>query len=304
MPPARGSTAIVPDMNSHVRPQPLAHQVAVVTGASRGIGAHIAQRYASAGAQVACVARTLREGGNALLGGSLEETVQTIQDRGGEAIAIEANLADPASYEQIVGAAHDAFGRIDILVNNAAVGFFGPTVDLAPSRWNLSWRVTVDAPLRLSQLVLPEMLARGSGRIINLTSEAAIGPGRGPYGPEAIDIGDVAYGMQKAAVERLTQGLARETYDRGVGVVALAPSQIVPTPGALFNAHLSSTDDPAAEDPAIICDAAMALATAPLDEITGRIVYSQQLLTERGELRGGTGYGVDPRLPVSGFSQR
>ena len=85
----------------------------------------------------------------------------------------------------MVAEARAAYGPVDILVNNAAVAFFGPTVDLPVSRWMVSWRVTVHATFLLSQLVLPEMIERGWGRIVNVTSESAIGPGAAPYAGDA-----------------------------------------------------------------------------------------------------------------------
>jgi NAD(P)-dependent dehydrogenase (short-subunit alcohol dehydrogenase family) len=275
-------------------------KVAVVTGASRGIGAAVAAMLAHEGASVLCCARTLNEGDHPLAG-SLERTVDEIRRAGGTAIAHPANLAVDEQCESVVTAAREAFGPVDTLVNNAAVAFFGPIVDVPISRWVASWRVTVHAPLLLSKLVLPDMLARGSGRIVNVTSESAVGPGAGPPSTGTA-VGDAAYGAQKAAIERLTQGLAQEVYERGVGVAAIAPSQIVPTPGALANGQISGADDSRAEDPWYMPEAIRVLLTDPLDRMTGRVVYSQQLLVERGIIPRGAGLGVDPARPVTGYA--
>jgi citronellol/citronellal dehydrogenase len=283
--------------------QSLEGKVVLVTGASRGIGADTARRLAAAGARVVCSARTLREGDNKFLEGSLEGTVAAIGEGGGEAEAVVSNLAEEESCAALVAAAEAAYGPVDVLVNNAAVGFFGPAVDLKPSRWNLSWRVTVSAPIFLSQLVLPSMIERGGGRIINVSSESAIGPGHGPHGRDPELIGDTAYGAQKAAIERFTQGLAVEVEGAGVGVAALAPSQIVPTPGALFNQLISGVEDPKAEQPTFMPEAILLLATLPLEAMSGRVVYSQQVLHEHGRLEAGAGLGFDGR-PLSGYAQR
>jgi NAD(P)-dependent dehydrogenase (short-subunit alcohol dehydrogenase family) len=283
--------------------QSLQGKVVLVTGASRGIGAETARRLAAAGARVVCSARTLHEGDNEFLEGSLEGTVTAIRAAGGEAEAMVANLAEEESCAALVGAAEAAFGPVDVLVNNAAVGFFGPMVGLKPSRWNLSWRVTVSAPIFLSQLVLPSMIERGGGRIVNVSSESAIGPGRGPHGREPVLIGDTAYGAQKAAIERFTQGLAIEVEGTGVGVAAVAPSQIVPTPGALFNRLITGPEDPKAEKPAFMPEAIFLLATLPLEEMSGRIVYSQRMLLEQGQIEAGSGLGFDGR-PLSGYALR
>lgn len=280
-------------------------QVALVTGASRGIGAHVAGHLASLGAAVVCAARTISEGDNPHLEGSLASTVDAIRAAGGLATAVAVDLSDETSCRELVETAAAAYDRpVDILVNNAAVGFFGPAAELPLKRWRVSWEVTVTAPLLLSQLVLPGMLRRGTGRILNLTSESAVGPGRAPYPDGHESVGDTAYGAQKAAVERLTQGLAEEVFDGGVGVAAIAPSQIVPTPGAVFNRIITGPDDPRAEPPSYLAEAIALLATIPLDEMAGRVVYSQQLLAEYGLLTDGTGRGVDPSLPISGFALR
>lgn len=280
----------------------LSDKVAVVTGASRGIGADTARRLAQAGACVVCAARTLRKGDNAVLGGSLEETVASIESDGGRAIAVETNVANDDACRGLIAQALAAYGRVDVLVNNAAVGFFGPTLELKPSRWDLSWRITVSAPVLLSQLVLPGMLERGSGRIVNVSSESAIGPGAGPYEPGDYGVGDTAYGAQKAAIERFTQGLAQEVHGSGVGVMAVAPSLIVPTPGAVFNQVLAGPEDPRAEPLKYMPEAIYLLATLPVDDVSGRMVYSQQLLVEQGLLDSGRGLGVDAARRVTGYA--
>jgi citronellol/citronellal dehydrogenase len=275
-------------------------KVAVVTGASRGIGAGVASMLAQEGALVVCCARTLREGDHPLAG-SLDRTVAEIRSAGGTAIAVAVNLAVDADCERLVDTAGSAFGPVDILVNNAAVAFFGPILDLSASRWLTSWRVTVHAPFLLSKLVLPEMVERGGGRIVNVTSESAVGPGAGPIAPGR-PVGDAAYGAQKAAIERLTQGIAQEVFPHGIGVAAIAPSQIVPTPGALSNGQITGVDDPRAEDPMYMPAAVRILVTDPVERMTGRVVYSQQLLLERGLIASGAGLGVDASQPVTGYA--
>ena len=276
-------------------------RVVLVTGASRGIGAATAMRLAADGARVVCSARTLGEGDNRFLEGSLEQTVGSIHEAGGEATAIVANLAEEESCRELIAETEGVYGPVEVLVNNAAVGFFGPTVDLKPSRWDLSWRVTVTAPLLLAQLTLPAMIAAGFGRIVNISSESAAGPGSSPYSSTLF--GDTAYGAQKAALERLTQGLAEEVESAGIGVAAVAPSQIVPTPGAIFNRIVTGPEDPQAEDPAYMPEAVTLFARLPLASMSGRVAYCQQLLVENGLIDGGAGRGFDGR-PVSGLSQR
>ncbi|NUT57202.1 MAG: SDR family NAD(P)-dependent oxidoreductase [Thermoleophilia bacterium] len=274
-------------------------RVALVTGASRGIGADVARMLAAEGAEVVCCARTAHDGEHPLEG-SLEGTVAAIRAAGGTAIAVQANLARDEDCERVVEEARAAYGPVDILINNAAVAFVGPTVDLPVSRWTVSWRVTVHATFLLSKLVLPAMIEQGRGRIVNVTSESAIGPGATPYTGGEI-VGDTAYGAQKAAIERFTQGLAEEVYPSGVGVAAIAPSLIVPTPGALANAQITGADDPRAEDPAFMPMAIRLLVSDPLERMAGRVLYSQQLLLEQGLIESGSGLGVDPGRRVTGY---
>ena len=153
------------------------------------------------------MARTLKEGDHQLAG-SLETTVEAIKSAGGEATAIASNISEAEQCQSLVKEAREVYGPIDILVNNAALMYPLPTKDYPINRWMRSWAVNVHAPFMLSQLVLEDMIAKKSGSIVNISSGAAIGPGRGPY-PGATG-GSSAYGMQKAALERFTQGLAQE----------------------------------------------------------------------------------------------
>src|SRR5215475_8326819 len=118
----------------------LENKVAVVTGASRGIGAEIARLLAAEGGRVICAARTLREGDHPLAG-SLETTVAAIRAEGGEARAVTANIAEPAECERLVAEAREAYGPIDVLVNNAALTYYIPIKDYPVSRWQRSWAV-------------------------------------------------------------------------------------------------------------------------------------------------------------------
>ena len=276
-------------------------KVVVVTGASRGIGADIARLFAAEGGRVVAAARTLREGDHPLAG-SLETTVAAIKAAGGVAEAVTANIADPAECEGLVAAARRLYGPVDVLVNNAALTYFVPIKDYPLNRWMRSWAVNFHAPFLLSQLVLADMIPRRSGAIVNISSGAAIGPGRGPYpDPSAGVRGGTCYGAEKAALERFTQGLASEVYADGVSVTCVSPSRVVPTPGTVFHRLVESMDDPRGEPPELMAEAALLLATEPLDRVTGRVTYSQQILKEFGRLANARGRGVDSR--GSGYSE-
>jgi NAD(P)-dependent dehydrogenase (short-subunit alcohol dehydrogenase family) len=276
-------------------------KVVVVTGASRGIGAEIARLFAAEGGRVICAARTLREGEHQLAG-SLETTVAAIRQAGGEARAVTVNIAEPAECETLVRAAAESYGPVDVLVNNAALTYYVPVKDFPLNRWLRSWAVNFHAPFILSQLALAVMIPRGSGAIVNISSGAAIGPGRGPYRDAAAAArGGTCYGAEKAALERFTQGLAAEVYQYGISVTCVSPSQIVPTPGTVYHRLVKSIDDPRGEPPELMAKAALLLATEPLDRVTGRVTYSQQILKEFGWITNARGRGVETR--GSGFAE-
>ena len=276
-------------------------KVAIVTGASRGIGAEISRLFAKEGAQVVCVARTLKEGDH-ILEGSLELTCAQIRESGGEATAIAANISLPEDCERLVEETKAVYGPADVLVNNAALTYFIPIKDFPLSRWLRTWSVNVHAPFLLSQLVLPDMIEAKGGSIVNISSSSAIGPGRAPYDDNARkDIAETCYGAQKAALERFTQGLALEVFEYGVSVTCLSPSVVVPTPGTLYHKLVSSMDDPKGEHPDLMAKATLLLATEPQEKITGRVTYTQEILKEYGMM--GEGQGVGVTKPGSGYSQ-
>jgi citronellol/citronellal dehydrogenase len=273
----------------------------IVTGASRGIGAEIARVFASEGGRVVCAARTLHEGEHQFEG-SLDSTVEAIKEAGGEATAVAANISEPPDCKKVVQAARDTYGQIDVLVNNAALTYFVPVKDYPLNRWMRSWAVNFHAPFILSQLVLEEMIGRKSGSIVNISSGAAIGPGRGPYGDDPRWIGGgTCYGAEKAALERFTQGLAAEVYQYGISVSCVSPSQVVPTPGTVHHRLVRGLDDPAGENPELMAKAALVLASEPADKVSGRVTYSQVLLKEYGLIDQGKGIGFD--VAGSGYSQ-
>lgn len=272
----------------------------VVTGASRGIGAEIARLFAAEGGRVVCAARTLREGDHPFAG-ALETTVAEIRAAGGEARAETANIADPAECERLMASARAAYGPVDVLVNNAALTYYLPIVEFPINKWKRSWDVNFHAPFVLSQLALTDMVPRRSGAIVNISSGSAIGPGRGPY-PEGTGVrGGTCYGAEKAALERFSQGLASEVYPLGISVTCVAPSQVVPTPGTVYHKLVKDMDDPRGEPPILMAKAALLLATEPLEKVTGRVTYSQQILKEFGWIEDARGRGVSSR--GSGYSE-
>jgi citronellol/citronellal dehydrogenase len=253
-------------------------RVAIVTGASRGIGAEIARRFAAEGAAVAVAARTT-EAGISQFSGTINETADQIRAAGGTAIAVTANLAKAEDRERIVAETSSQLGQPDILVNNAAVTYFVRVEDFSPKQFALMFAVQVEAPFQLAQLVLPGMRQRGAGWILNISSIAARHPVI-PPGPFA-GRGGTVYGMCKAAIERFSTGLAAELYPDNVAVNALSPTKVVPTPGTVFH-HLTTDGDPNSEPTSVMAEAALMLCHRDPQSLTGRVTYSQELLQELG----------------------
>ncbi|HSE03839.1 MAG TPA: SDR family NAD(P)-dependent oxidoreductase, partial [Methylomirabilota bacterium] len=268
---------------------------------SRGIGADIARLIASEGGRVVCAARTLEEGQHPLAG-SLATTVAAIREAGGEAQAVAANIAEAAECERLIREARARYGPVDVLVNNAALTYYIRVQDYPVSKWLRSWAVNFQAPFILSQLVLGDMVPRRRGAIVNISSGSAIGPGRGPYPDPTVGArGGTCYGAEKAALERFTQGLASEVFQHGISVTSVAPSQVVPTPGTVYHRLVSGLDDPRGEPPLLMAQAALLLATEPVERVSGRVTYSQQILREFGWIETARGRGVDTR--GSGYSE-
>ncbi|GGL11923.1 SDR family NAD(P)-dependent oxidoreductase [Nocardia jinanensis] len=256
-------------------------RVALVTGASRGIGAAIAAAMAGEGAAVVVTARSTDEAPRKLPG-TLDETAAAITARGGAVLAVAADLTDATDRERIVATAVERFGRVDILVNNAATTFFVPGAELPQRRARLMFDVQVMAPLHLSQLVLPGMKERGAGWILNISSLEAGAPAVPPSRFDALGTTTV-YGMCKAALERMTGGLAAEGFGHGVSVTGLRPGGIVPTPGLVFHGVMEP-DDPAAEDPQLMARAAVRLCSAPAAVYSGHVYESTALAGMPGDV--------------------
>ncbi len=252
--------------------------IALVTGASRGIGAAIAELFAAEGAAVAITARTVDDG-DSRFEGSLNATAARIRDAGGIAHPIAADLSRPADRARLVEEVLSELGPIDILVNNGAVTFFEPVADISEKRWRLMFEVQVRAPFELAQLVIPGMQERGKGSILNISSKAALHPQ-----PDAVTAGGAAtggtvYGMVKAALERFSTGLAAELAPDGITVNALSPTSIVATPGVVHHQLISPDREQFVEDESMMARAALALVSG---NHTGRVAYSHQLLAELG----------------------
>jgi citronellol/citronellal dehydrogenase len=252
-------------------------KVALITGASRGIGEAIAVRLAQEGAKIVVSARTA-ESGESRLPGTLHETVDRVKKTGADVTFIKADLAQAREREMLIEKAQDAYGPIDILVNNAAITYFTPVADFTEKRFKLMMEVQVYAPFHLAQLVLPSMKARRSGWIVNISSPAGLHP-KLPYPPGAR--GGTVYGMCKAALERFTTGLASEVYGDGIAVNVVSPG-LVDTPGVAVHGLINEATKSRVQPIEYIAEAVYRLASGDPKTMTGRIDYAEPFLKELG----------------------
>lgn len=253
----------------------LAGKTALITGASRGIGAAIAERFAAEGATVIICART--EEKHAHLPGSLKDTADTLRRHGGDVHVIAADLGKEADRIALVDEIARRTGGVDILVNNAAANFFMPFEKISESRFRVMMELNCRAPMHLAQLLLPSMRMRGAGWILNISSAVAQSSAP-PFTPFECDSFPLMYGMSKAALDRFTLGLAAEYYGKGIAVNGLAPVSAVATPGAIALNALPSRD--LVEGVEVMAEAALALCTGNPNQNTGRVVASGNYLQE------------------------
>ncbi len=252
---------------------------ALVTGASRGIGAAIAERLAAEGADVVITARTLDQHDH--LAGSLNETLERIARYGTKTACVAADLADENDRARIVGEATEALGGpIDILVNNAAAAIYAPLAQMPLKRRRIMFEVNVHATLDLAQAVIPAMQAAGEGWIVNVSSGSAKLRGGPPFelGVQATTIS--VYGASKAALNRITNGLGAELYGTGIRVNTVEPRAAVLSEGAveLVGGTLRPDQIESMEE---MVEGVMALCDCAPD-ITGRIAVSLDLIAEWG----------------------
>lgn len=251
---------------------------ALVTGASRGIGADVAKALAKAGAAVAVTARS-EEVTDPRLPGTIHSVAKEITDAGGKAVAIRLDVRDPESIAAGVKQAAEALGGLDIIVNNAAILVPGTLESVQARHIDLIWQIDGRGPLLVMKEALPHLKQAGRGHIINVSSRAAVFPGPGPYdNPRA---GGGFYGMIKAGLERYSQALAMELQGDHISVNVLSPQGRIRTPGNLF----AENDR---ENPSLDFETAEAMAKGTVwlceqpPEYTGHIHFDEDLVREQG----------------------
>ena len=240
--------------------------IAIVTGASRGVGAAVAGALAARGATVVCAARAT-DAAPLAIPGTLDATVRAIEAAGGQAIACRTNLAVDTEVERLVDETVDRHGRVDILVNNAAITFPGD-VEMSMKRFDLIFRVDLRAAVIASQRALPGMIERKTVAILNVSSAAALN-----YYP-----GQMVYGMAKAALEHFTVSLAAQVRPAGIAVNTFRID--VPVASEGFLAAMPEADHSDWEPPEVAAEGIVWMLEQP-PEFTGQNWGMAALRTEQ-----------------------
>ena len=273
-------------------PRSAARPVALVTGASRGIGKATAVALAGSGYDVALTARTVHPGtgyddsdvgGHRMLPGSLEETATQIEALGARAQPVVADLLDYQSLQAAAAAVLRSWGRIDVLVNNAIYtgpGGMVPFLELTVEQLETRLRANVVAQMVMTQSVLPAMLAAGGGVIVDISSHVALADPPAPVGQGGWGLG---YAASKGAFHRMAGILAVEFADRGVRAYNVDPG-FVDTERQQANAAANGLAGRYRGAPPSVPAAAVAwLATAPeAAALNGQTVRAQKLALDRG----------------------
>jgi 3-oxoacyl-[acyl-carrier protein] reductase len=203
-------------------------KVGLVTGAGRGIGRAIALRLARAGCRVVLAARTAAQ---------LDHVQKEIQNGGREAIAIPADLTVDAEIDRLVEESQKAWGTVDILINNAGWGKRAPVVKASVEDWEQTFRLNLRAPMVLAKLLLPNMIAKGAGAIINIGSVA------GKTG----EANGAAYSASKFGLIGFTQSLYEEVREAGIKVTVILPgfvdTPLIPANRQLDRSKMIQADD-------------------------------------------------------------
>jgi NAD(P)-dependent dehydrogenase (short-subunit alcohol dehydrogenase family) len=231
------------------------------------LGRAIAIGFSKEGAKVAVAART--EVDKKELPGTIYQTAEEIKALGMEALAIRCDVTDEESVRAMVDAVFSRFGRIDILVNNAGVAFFYPIAETPLRRWETVLKVNLTGAFLCTKAVLPHMMMRKSGSIINISSLAADERDSG-----AIPTG-VAYAVAKAGLDRFTWGLAVETGKYNIAVNCLKPKEPVNTEGMRFWTTEGERKGWVSPDKMVKC--AIFLAAQDASGVTGNVATDEEL---------------------------
>lgn len=252
-------------------------RVAVVTGASRGIGKQLSIDLAGAGWDVVCGARST-DAQRSALPGTIDETAEAVRAAGGRALAVALDVRDDAAVVALAERVYAEWGRCDLLVNNAAIAPPKPALDDSVKRWRLAVDINLNGPFQLMHAFCKRMAATG-GRVVNVSSVAALLPG----------FGRASYTATKRGLEGMSEALAHDLR----GHVAVNVLRIdLPIFSEGFGETLSEDDRYHFEHAVVASDAVLWLAEQPLTH-TG-FLHDLTALRAEGVVRGRTAYASGP----------
>ena len=255
-----------------------------ITGGSRGIGLAIALRAARDGAKVAIAAKTTEP--HPKLPGTIFTAAREIEAAGGEALALVCDIRDDAAVETAVAQAVDAFGGLDICINNASAISLTGTLETPMKRYDLMHQINARGTYLVSRTCLPHLLKADNPHILNLSPPLSLSP--------RWFKNHVAYTMAKYGMSMCVLGMAAEFADRGVAVNALWPKTAIATAAI---AMLPGVDTNMCRTPEIVADAAHAVLTRPADHTTGQFLIDEDVLRQAG-VGDFDGYAVAPGTPL------
>ena len=262
----------------------LAGKTLFITGASRGIGREIALRAARDGANVAIASKSAVA--NPKLPGTIHSVAAEVEAAGGRGLALRCDIREEAQVEAAVAATVDAFGGIDILVNNASAIWLRGTLDTPMKRYDLMQDVNARGTFLCTQACLPHLLRAGNPHVLTLAPPPSLEPRW--WAPHA------AYTLAKMGMSLVTLGLAAEFAAQGVAINALWPRTIIATDALNM---IPGIDTARCRTPAIVADAAHAVLVRPARERTGAFLIDEDVLREAG-VDDFDAYAVEPGRPL------
>lgn len=260
-------TATTPDHMGTPTPGRHEGRVAVITGASRGIGRAVARRLAAEGAAIVVAAKTVDA--HPTLEGTIVDCVEAIRADGGTATWFQVDVRDPARVEAMIQHAIDEHGRIDYLFNNAGAIFIAPVADVSPKRFDLMFHVNVGAAHATAHYALPHMVRQGFGHIVNFSPPLHVDPSPGM----------APYMVTKLGMTRIAMSIAEEHRADNIAANTIWPVTMIDTAAVRVN---GMGDESQWRTPEIICDAMSELLSRDPGECSGRQFTDEQLLREAG----------------------
>ncbi len=255
-----------------------------ITGASRGIGLAIALRAAQDGANIAIAAKSAVP--NPRLPGTIHSAAEAVRAAGGQALALRCDIRDEDQVRAAVAATVDAFGGIDILVNNASAIWLRGTLDTRMKRFDLMQQVNARGSFLCAQACLPHLLQAPNPHVLTLAPPPSLDPKW--WGPHT------GYTLAKMGMSLVTLGLAAEFGPQGVAVNALWPRTIIATDAINM---IPGVDAAGCRRPQVVADAAHAVLVRAATGFHGHFLIDEDVLAEAG-VNDLTGYAMDPSQPL------